>query len=66
MDSNNTDLHRGVYQCIKYRAVMEAMDTRSEPHVVPILVIQTNIPSYLKELARRHGIHHFVAPKNLL
>ena len=28
-DSNEADLRRGVFQCIKYRAVMQAMDIRS-------------------------------------
>ena len=40
LDSDATDLRRSVFQCIKNRAVMEAMDIRSEPQVVPVLVTQ--------------------------
>ena len=65
LDSDDADLRRGVYQCIKYRAVMEAMDVRSEPHVVPVLVTQMRLPGDLAELVRRHGIRHFKAPANL-
>ena len=65
LDSDDTDLRRGVFQCIKYRAVMEAMDTRSETQVVPVLVTQAPLPGDLGELVRRHGIRHFKAPTNL-
>ena len=65
VDSDDTDLRRGVFQCIKYRAVMEAMDIRSEPHVVPVLVTQTPLPGDLAALARRHSIQHVQAPENL-
>ena len=64
-DSDDTDLRRGVFQCIKYRAVTEAMDIRSKPQVVPVLVTQTPLPGDLAELARRHGIRHFRAPDRL-
>ena len=65
VDSDDTDLRRGIFQCIKYRAVMEAMDIRSEPQVVPVLVTQTPLPGDLAGLARRHGIRHVRAPENL-
>ncbi len=65
LDSNDADLRRGVYQCIKYRAVMEAMDVRSDAHVVPILVTQRKIPNDLNELVRRHDIRHLIAPEKL-
>ena len=38
IDSDETDVRRGVFQCIKYRAVMEAMDVRSEASLTAILV----------------------------
>ena len=63
VDSNETDLRRGVFQCIKYRAVMEAMDVRSEPAVTAILVTQEQLPGDIAALARLNGIQHFLAPR---
>lgn len=57
-DSNETDLRRGVFQCIKYRAVMEAMDIRSEFTVAAILVTQEDLPGDLAALARLNGVRH--------
>ncbi len=65
IDSNDADLRRGVFQCIKYRAVMEAMDMGSKMQVVPVLVTQKPIPGDLAYLVRRHGIWHFKAPRTL-
>ena len=61
-DSDDADLRRAVFQCIKYRAVMEAMDIRSNPKIIAILITQTRLPGELKGLARRHDIRHFLAP----
>lgn len=61
-DSNETDLERGVYQCIKYQAVMSAMDIREEPCIVPVLVTESALPGNLKNLAKLHGIIHVEAP----
>ena len=61
-DSDNADLRRGVFQCIKYRAVMEAMDIRLDPRIIAILVTQTRLPGKLKGLLRQHGVRHFRAP----
>ena len=65
VDSDDMDLRRGVFQCIKYRAVMAAMDIRSKSQVVPVLVTQTPLPGDLAKLARRHGIQHVRAPDKL-
>jgi len=54
--SNEYDLQRGVYQCVKYKAVLEAMDLRSDPPVDAVLVVETEIPSSVKQLARRLGV----------
>ena len=62
-DSDAADLRRGVFQCIKYRAVMQAMDARSAARVFSFLVTQTDIPGDLKNLLRLHGIGYFRAPK---
>ena len=66
LDSDYLDLRRGVFQCIKYRAVQEAMDMRSDAPVVSVLVTQTRLPGDLAQLVRRHGIRHFRAPTNLI
>ena len=57
-DSNETDLRRGVFQCIKYRAVMEAMDIRSGLEVTAILVTQEDLPGDLAALARLNRVRH--------
>ena len=60
IDSNEADLRRGVFQCIKYRAVLEAMDFRSDPTVTAILVTQKDLPEDLASLARLNGVRCFV------
>ena len=57
-DSNETDLERGIYQCIKYRAVMSAMDIRDQPCIMPVLVTESALPGNLKNLAKLHNIKH--------
>lgn len=59
--SNEIDLRRGVFQCIKYRAVMTAMDVRTEVPVVAILVTETEPPGEILALLRQHDIRHFQA-----
>ena len=51
-DSDWADLRRGVYQCVKYRAVMEAQDIRLKPAVESWLVTEKPLPSDLRALAR--------------
>ena len=63
IDSNETDQRRGVFQCIKYRAVLKAMDIRSDARVIAILVTQSEIPRDLAALARLNGVRHFLAPQ---
>ncbi|MFG1319224.1 hypothetical protein [Xanthobacter autotrophicus] len=61
-DSNLADLRRGVYQCVKYRAVLEAMDIRQPGAVAAILVTETPLPGEIKALLAMHEIKHFLAP----
>lgn len=56
--SNEVDLRRGVFQCIKYRAVKAAMDVREEVPVEAILVTETDPPGEIKALLKKHGIGH--------
>lgn len=57
-DSNDADLTRGVFQCVKYRAVLQAMDLREEAPVSVLLVTETSLSGSLAALARRHGVRH--------
>lgn len=61
-DSNLIDLRRGVYQCIKYRAVLDAMDIRESGSVTAMLVTETDLPGEIATLVARHRIAHFKAP----
>ena len=65
LDSNDEDLRLGIFQCIKYRAVREAMDKPSNAQVIPVLVTQRPLPGDLCEFARHHNIRHFKAPTKL-
>ena len=51
-DSDWADLQRGVYQCVKYRAVLEAQDIRRRSVVESWLVTEIPLPSDLRALAR--------------
>ena len=55
-DSDWADLRRGVYQCVKYRAVLAAQDIRRDPRVECWLVTEIPLPGDLKSLARRLGV----------
>jgi hypothetical protein len=63
-DSNPIDLRRGVYQCIKYRAVLNAMDIRQTESVVAMLITETELPGEIKALLKKHKIIHFLALKD--
>ena len=55
-DSNWADLQRGIYQCVKYKAVLRAQDDR-----LPIeswLITESGLDGDLKALARKLGIKH--------
>ncbi len=60
-DSNIADLRRGVFQCIKYRAVQEAMDVRPDVLVEPVLVTEMPLPGEIRDLLKLHEIIHFQA-----
>lgn len=60
--SNEIDLRRGVFQCIKYRAVKQAMDVRDDALVEAFLVTEADVSGEIAALMKRHGIKHFKAP----
>jgi hypothetical protein len=62
-DSNEADLTRGLYQCVKYRAVMQAMDPRDDADIAAFLVTEQKLPGYLKELAKRLNVRHKLVSK---
>lgn len=53
--SSRSDIERGLYQCIKYKAVGKAMErTRPTPRKVKsVLVVGKAMPNQLKDLARK-------------
>lgn len=58
--SGEDDMERGVYQCIKYRAVAEAVRTDS-PHAPPVhavLLTENDLSHHVRDLADRHDIRH--------
>jgi hypothetical protein len=57
-DSNAEDLTRGVYQCVKYKAVLRAMDMRLDPPVSALLVTETHLPAAIAELAKNLRVGH--------
>lgn len=62
--SNRDDLYRGVFQCIKYRAVAAAMDPRGvNAPITSFLVTEEAPPGEIKDLLRLHSIKHFLAPR---
>lgn len=60
--SNEADLRRGVFQCVKYRAVRQAMDVRDDPTVEAWLVTEAKLPGRIAALLKLHDIRHFLAP----
>ena len=56
------DLRRGVYQCVKYRAVIAAEDMRQNPKVESWLVTEERLTGGLSELACRLGVRTRVIP----
>lgn len=62
--SNRDDLYRGVFQCIKYRAVAAAMDPRGPNAPITAFLVTEEAPSgEIKDLLRLHKIKHFLAAK---
>jgi hypothetical protein len=57
--SNEIDLQRGVFQCVKYRAVRQAMDVRTGSVVEAYLVTETPLPREIAALLKLHDIRHF-------
>ena len=61
-DSNWPDLRRGVYQCVKYRAVMEAQEEDTGSTVHSLLVTESPLPADLDRIAKRLDVTHLRVP----
>ncbi|MCX7091929.1 MAG: hypothetical protein NTY50_00545 [Methylobacter sp.] len=61
--SNNQDLERGIYQCVKYQALLRAeLKARGQiPNGTSVLVTENELPQNLIELADLFGIRVIVA-----
>ena len=63
-DSNRNDLVRGLYQCVKYRAVLKAQERKGRT-VQSMLVTETKLPLDLVSLAERLDVpHRSLPPEN--
>jgi hypothetical protein len=60
--SNEIDLNRGAFQCIKYRAVRAAMDVRPQAQVEAILVTEGELPERIANLLSLHDVRHIRVP----
>ena len=62
IDSNQDDLKRGVYQCVKYENVLRAQyDAKNKQRVVSsLLVTQNELDDRLRSLAKKLNIKHKV------
>lgn len=60
--SDKRDLERGVYQCIKYRAVMEveAIESNKNLEILCYLVTEKQLPDDLQALCERHSVRTMV------
>lgn len=54
--STDDDLRRGVYQCVKYRAVVEAQESPVSVSVRALLLTERELPEDLKTRARELGV----------
>jgi hypothetical protein len=62
--SDEIDLRRGVFQCVKYRAVRKAMDVRDGAVIEAYLITETPLSGEISARLKRHSIRHFQAPQN--
>ena len=59
-DSNRADLRRGIYQCIKYRAVLDAQILEQSIPVHSLLVTEEELDGELKQLAKKMKVKYLV------
>lgn len=54
--SNDADLLRGIYQCVKYKAVKQAENAPFAVEVIAVLVTEASLPKHLAERAALLGV----------
>ena len=59
-DSNEADLARGIYQCVKYRAVLRAINSDETTDVWAVLVTERPLMQELQSEARRLNIQNII------
>ena len=65
--SNLDDIERGIFQCVKYKNVIEAetkVGARETKKVICSLVIETELPKKLQEYCQTLGIKYYVVSVN--
>jgi len=64
--SNDKDLNRGIFQCVKYQALLRAEQVAESllPTARAILVVERKLPAPLKSLAALLKIKVVVCPVN--
>ncbi|MCL6272362.1 hypothetical protein M3P05_20830, partial [Sansalvadorimonas sp. 2012CJ34-2] len=64
--SNENDLNRGIFQCIKYQALLRAeQKALSQPPTArAYLVTESDLPAQLQNLADRLGIYCYTISVN--
>ncbi len=64
--SNERDFERGVYQCVKYRAVFEAQRASLTPNlrIQAILALEEKPPQSIKTLAKNNGVRVKIVERN--
>lgn len=60
--SDDADHYRGLYQCVKYRAVVEAMEDIAAVSVEAVLVTENPLTAEHAALAERLDVRHLLAP----
>jgi hypothetical protein len=64
--SGDDDLQRGLFQCVKYKAVMDAQaDLSGGPKSEVLLVIERELPHHLEKMARSLGVRRVVLSVNV-
>ena len=66
--SDKDDLERGVFQCVKYKKVIEAeikVGVRDITKVVCSLVTETKLPPQLQKYCEQLGIKHYLVKVNI-
>lgn len=58
---NTGDIHRGIFQCVKYQAVLRAMlkAQGKVPTANAVLVLENALPEELRETVNRLGVYVF-------